>query len=66
MSALGATTHGRVLQAKGRDYALQALLAGDERLTRLVQDGVFMTVYLAPYNYHRIHMALGARLVGAW
>jgi phosphatidylserine decarboxylase len=25
-----------------------------------------MTVYLAPHNYHRIHMALGGRLAGAW
>ena len=66
ISALGTSARGRVLQAKDRHYSLQALLTGDERLTRLVQDGVFMTVYLAPYNYHRIHMALGARLVGAW
>ena len=25
-----------------------------------------MTIYLAPYNYHRIHMALAGVLVGAW
>jgi phosphatidylserine decarboxylase len=66
ISALGTSSAGRLLQAKGRDYALQALLAGDERLTALVQGGPFMTIYLAPYNYHRIHMALAARLVGAW
>ena len=66
ISALGATTAGRVMQAKGHDYSLRALLAGDARLTGLVAGGPFMTIYLAPYNYHRIHMSLGARLVGAW
>ena len=25
-----------------------------------------MTVYLAPFNYHRIHMCMAGRLVGAW
>jgi phosphatidylserine decarboxylase len=25
-----------------------------------------MTIYLAPFNYHRIHMALAGKLVGAW
>ncbi len=66
ISALGNSGDGRIIQAKGRDYALRALLAGDERLTALVQGGPFMTIYLAPFNYHRTHMALGGRLVGAW
>jgi phosphatidylserine decarboxylase len=66
ISALGDSGGGRIIQAKGRDYALRALLAGDERLTALVQGGPFMTIYLAPFNYHRIHMALGGTLVGAW
>ena len=66
ISALGDSGGGRIIQAKARDYALRALLAGDERLTALVQGGPFMTIYLAPFNYHRIHMALGGTLVGAW
>jgi phosphatidylserine decarboxylase len=65
ISALGTTEAGRVLQAKGQDYALGALLAGDARLGTLVQGGPFMTIYLAPYNYHRIHMPLAGRLRGA-
>jgi phosphatidylserine decarboxylase len=66
ISAIGESTAGRIIQAKGRDYALGALLAGDQRLTALVQGGPFVTIYLAPYNYHRIHMALAGRLVSAW
>ena len=66
ISALGASGDGRLIQAKGRDYGLRALLAGDQRLTTLVQGGPYLTIYLAPYNYHRIHMAMAGRLMGAW
>lgn len=66
VSALGATTNGRLLQAKRRDYSLLSLLAGNTALTARLQHGLFMTVYLAPYNYHRIHMAIAGKLVNAW
>jgi phosphatidylserine decarboxylase len=66
ISALGVSGDGRLLQAKGRDYGLQALLAGDQRLTDLVQGGPYLTIYLAPYNYHRIHMAMAGRLRNVW
>jgi phosphatidylserine decarboxylase len=65
ISALGRIGAGRLLQAKGHDYSLAALLAGDAALAGLLHDGWFMTIYLAPFNYHRIHMALGGRLLGA-
>jgi len=66
ISALGTTVQGRIIQAKGRDYSLLTLLAGNAELATRVQGGPFMTVYLAPHNYHRIHMALAGTLVGAW
>ncbi|HEV7431445.1 MAG TPA: archaetidylserine decarboxylase [Steroidobacteraceae bacterium] len=66
ISGLGSTIQGRIIQAKGRDYSLPALLAGNTGLATRLQGGPFMTVYLAPYNYHRIHMALEGSLVGAW
>ena len=28
--------------------------------------GAFATIYLAPYNYHRIHMPIAAKLRAAW
>jgi phosphatidylserine decarboxylase len=65
ISALGSITAGRLLQAKGHDYSLDTLLAGDGALAAHLRDGFFMTIYLAPFNYHRIHMALGGRLRGA-
>ena len=66
ISAHGASAHGRLIQAKGRDYGLRELLAGNDALADSLVDGLFMTVYLAPFNYHRIHMALSGALRGAW
>jgi phosphatidylserine decarboxylase len=31
-----------------------------------VAGGPYLTIYLAPFNYHRVHMALAGRLCGAW
>ena len=52
---------GRLLQAKGFTYELSRLLGGEppDALVR----GRFATIYLAPYNYHRIHSPADARLV---
>ena len=66
ISASGVSAQGRIFQAKGQDYSLSSLLAGNEALAARLRDGPFMTIYLAPFNYHRIHMALAGRLVGAW
>lgn len=57
VSQCGKLAHDRLLQAKGRDYSLADLLA-DERLAPEFVDGSFATLYLAPYNYHRVHMPL--------
>ncbi len=66
ISALGTTAQGNLIQAKGRDYSLKTLLAGNAELAGRLLGGPFMTIYLAPYNYHRVHMALAGTLVGAW
>jgi phosphatidylserine decarboxylase len=55
-----------MLQAKGRKYTLDALLAGRSEWTERLAGGAFATLYLAPYNYHRIHMPLAAELRAAW
>jgi phosphatidylserine decarboxylase len=51
----------RILQAKGKDYTVQDLLANDPACA-LLSDGYFSTVYLSPKDYHRIHMPLSGRL----
>ena len=56
------STADRLLQAKGHDYTLRALLAGNAAWERTFAGGHFATIYLAPYNYHRIHMPLAGEL----
>ena len=51
-----------LIQAKGRAYALNELLAGDTESAGAYRDGSFACIYLAPYNYHRIHMPFGGSL----
>jgi phosphatidylserine decarboxylase len=62
VSEAGTLAADRLLQAKGHEYSLRALLAGREGWTRSFAGGAFATIYLAPYNYHRIHMPLAGEL----
>ncbi len=50
----GRIGEGRLLQAKGRTFSLQALL-GDEPGWQSYEGGGFLTLYLSPRDYHRIH-----------
>lgn len=52
---------GRIVQAKGRDYSVAELLA-DEAAADAFRGGRFATIYLAPYDYHRVHMPCDATL----
>ncbi len=45
---------GRLLQAKGIEYALSDFLPPGWQPEDF-SGGTFITIYLAPYNYHRIH-----------
>ena len=61
------TEHGpllgqRLVQAKGRHYTLQALLAGDQQAVEQFRDGDYCTLYLSPRDYHRVHMPVDGRL----
>ncbi len=62
VSEAGELTADRLLQAKGHEYSLRALLAGNATWERTFAGGTFATIYLAPYNYHRIHMPLAGEL----
>ena len=62
VSQIGSLEAQRLLQAKNRYYALADLLGGDSPWTERFAGGAFATLYLAPCNYHRIHMPLDGRL----
>jgi phosphatidylserine decarboxylase len=67
LSQCGGIDAGQLLQAKGHHYSLDALLAGAATgWSRSFRDGDFATIYLAPYNYHRIHMPATGELQEAW
>ncbi len=59
---IGPVKGNQILQAKGMTYSLDELLGGDDEATALYSDGEFITVYLAPHNYHRIHMPTTAKV----
>lgn len=61
VSMAGAVAGQELLQAKDRRYRLAELLA-DGGMAQEFGGGAFATLYLAPYNYHRIHMPLDGRL----
>lgn len=55
----------QLIQAKGINYSLDDLFAIDLDEARAFANGHFTTIYLAPYNYHRVHMPLDGELVAA-
>lgn len=61
ISQLGQINDHKMLQAKGRHYDVGQLLADSED-GRYFADGSFATVYLAPSNYHRVHMPFAGTL----
>lgn len=62
ISQLGRIESGRVIQAKGQDYTVSELLADDGELAEKYRDGMFITVYLSPRDYHRVHMPVSGTL----
>ena len=66
ISQIGQLDGSRILQAKGHDYTLEALFDGAPEWAKRFAGGSFATLYLAPYNYHRIHMPIAGTLRAAW
>ena len=62
ISQQGDIESGQLIQAKGFNYSLVSLLGGDEKDAAPFQEGKFSCIYLAPKDYHRIHMPMAATL----
>jgi phosphatidylserine decarboxylase len=62
ISQAGRIEEGRILQAKGRDFSVTELLA-DEEDAALYRGGHFITIYLSPRDYHRVHMPMDGELI---
>lgn len=65
LSQLGSLDGSWMVQAKGLAYTLEDLLA-DPAWSAPFRGGEFATFYLAPRNYHRVHMPLAGELRAAW
>ncbi len=62
ISQFGPIEHDQIFQAKGHGYSTRALVGGDQALAHQFDHGHFATLYLAPKDYHRIHMPCDGRL----
>jgi phosphatidylserine decarboxylase len=65
VSQAGAIERDMLLQAKGIRYSVSDLLGGDPAAAERFQGGSFATIYLAPFDYHRIHMPQAGTLTRA-
>jgi phosphatidylserine decarboxylase len=66
VSEAGRIEGDALLQAKGQRYSLAGLLAQRQAWVDAFRGGSFATIYLAPWNYHRIHMATAGTLQESW
>lgn len=63
VSQLGSITSGQIIQAKGHEYSVAALLGGCVDYPQSFDQGQFATIYLSPRDYHRVHMPCTGKLV---
>lgn len=59
----GDINESTLIQAKGFDFSLKELL-GSEKYWKEFESGKFITFYLSPQDYHRIHSPFGGRILG--
>ncbi|PTM59697.1 archaetidylserine decarboxylase [Desmospora activa] len=62
VSQVGTIQGDNLIQAKGVDYSLEALLGGDKNDVNAFRGGTFLTLYLSPRDYHRIHTPVAGRV----
>lgn len=62
VSQAGDIVDGKLIQAKGMDFAVEQLLAGSKAMSAPYKGGQFATIYLSPRDYHRVHMPCAGKL----
>lgn len=62
VDASGSLSSDAIIQAKGIDYSVKDLIPSD--IAEKFIDGRFMTLYLSPSDYHRIHSPLAGKITG--
>ena len=59
----GHIAENQLLQAKNSYFNLDTLFGNDTESAELFYNGDYATIYLAPNNYHRVHVPLDAKLI---
>ncbi len=62
VSQIGQIDDGQLIQAKGKQFSVKALLAADDADSTRFSNGSFTTIYLSPQDYHRVHMPIDGTL----
>lgn len=63
VSQIGQINNDVILQAKQFNYTTVSLLGGAGSLAQTFENGNFVTIYLAPKDYHRVHMPITGKLL---
>lgn len=62
LTEIGQARAGQLIQAKGFEYALEELVGDGPVDATTFAHGAYATIYLAPNDYHRVHMPLAGSL----
>ena len=52
-----------ILQVKGKKTSIKELLSDDKELSSVYSNGSFLTIYLSPKDYHRVHIPFNGKLM---
>ena len=59
----GQISEKSILQVKGKHTPIKELLSKDKELLSLYDSGSFLTIYLSPKDYHRVHIPSSGKLM---
>ncbi|TGK78923.1 phosphatidylserine decarboxylase [Leptospira noumeaensis] len=63
ITSFGNINQSTIIQAKGIDYSVKELL-GSEKYYPYFTNGKYITFYLSPQDYHRIHSPFAGQILG--
>ncbi|PCJ93679.1 MAG: phosphatidylserine decarboxylase [Porticoccaceae bacterium] len=63
ISQLGSIEEGNIFQAKGKSFSTATLLGANDADSQRFLNGNFITIYLSPRDYHRVHMPINGELL---
>ena len=62
VSSSGLIKQGSLIQAKGKQYSVNSLLGFEENIPTNYEGGSYITIYLSPKDYHRVHAPIAGSL----